>query len=326
MVLPFAILSAIVSTTVSSTDCDDYYECSGQTFNDRVNCYGYSSCSEAIIESDHGLKCDGDRSCYMSQLNLGEAIKCRATASCEAAMIMTDDEVYCEGVASCSNAQIMEASKVYLYGHYAAANTAITQTSTVRAYGYYALLYGSIDSSNIPSLSVKVYGADSGYGANVICRSRSVCSLTCKGGACDSLDFLCMNGATCSLPTGCMEDNSVTTTDGGITCPNVIISDSDDGDAAIEQFMVDKEETKTSDKKWSLYTDYIADDLSLWELRDLDVSLSDNEKVFMDKVSVGTVGYLKNFHFVIVGLVMSAIIFAVFWFYVRAKNENYQKV
>merc|ERR1719461_958685 len=183
--LSLLLLNLLSIYCVLSTDCDDYYECAGQTFNDRVNCYGYSSCSEAIIDSEHGLKCDGDRSCYAASISLGEAIKCRSTASCEAATMQTDDEIYCEGVASCSNAQINAASKVYLYGHYGAVNTKISKASTIRAYGYYALLFANIDSIDQSSMSVKVYGADSGYGANYICRSGSSCSLTCKGGACE---------------------------------------------------------------------------------------------------------------------------------------------
>merc|ERR1712228_31404 len=303
-------------------------ECSGQTFNDRVNCYGYSSCSEAIIESDHGLKCDGDRSCYMSTMTLGESIKCRSTASCEAASMTTDDEIYCEGVASCSNAQINTASKVYLNGHYAAANTMITKTSTIRAYGYYALLYGTIDSGlDATTISVKIYGADSGFGANYICRSGSFCSLSCKGGACDSLDFLCFDGSTCSLPTGCFEDNSVLTTDAGVVCPNVLFSDSAESDAEIEQFIIDKEETKTSDKKWALYEEYIADDLSLWELRDLNI-VSSEDKVLMTTSNGLSVGeyFENNMHLIIIVAVMSFMVVSVFWIYVRAKNENYQKL
>merc|ERR1712129_612292 len=101
-----------------------------------------------------------------------------------------------------------------------------------------------------------------------------------------------------TLPNGCLEDNYVTTTDAGITCPNVIMSSSADEDAQIEAFMVAKEESKMEDKKWSLYAEYIADDLSLWEL--------------MDEVSVGDVvsnGYWKkdNLHVIIVGLVMTVV-------------------
>merc|ERR1712204_125390 len=107
---------------------------------------------------------------------------------------------------------------------------------------------------------------------------------------------------SCSLPNGCLEDNSVTTTDVGITCPNVMMSSSDDEDAQIEAFMVAKEESKMEDKKWLLYAEYIADDLSLWELRDL-ADVSGN--VLMDKVSVGVAvsnGWKKkNLHFIIVG-------------------------
>ena len=258
-------------------------------------------------------------------MTLGEAIKCRSTASCESATMSTEDEIYCEGVASCSNAQISAATKVYLYGHYAAVNSVITTTSTIRAYGYYALLFATIDSVGQSTLTLKVYGADSGYGANYICRSGSSCSLNCKGGACYALDFLCMSGSTCSLPTGCSDDNSVVTTTDGITCPNVIISDSAANDEEIEQFVVDKENAKTSDKKWALYEDYIADDLSLWEMRDLAVSNEDNKVLVTD--GVGDFGYLDaNLHSIVGVAVMSFIVAAVCWFYIRAARESYQKL
>ena len=181
MLSTLAVVS-LLNAVMGTQNCDDYYECSGETFTDRTNCYGYASCAESSFISDHGLKCDGDRSCYMANMELGEAILCRSTASCEEATMTTDEEVYCEGVQSCANAEVNGAGKVYLYGHYAAVNTKISGVSTVRAYGYYSFLYGTLDSQDLDELQVKLYGVDAGYGANVICRSGSTCSLVCKSG------------------------------------------------------------------------------------------------------------------------------------------------
>lgn len=138
----------------------------------------------------------------------------------------------------------------------------------VRGYGYYSLLYATIDSGDNNELSAKLYGVDSGYGANLICRTGATCTLTCKSGACLNLDFICMNGATCSVsPEQCLEDNSVSSYE-GITCPTWKISTSDDDDTTFNAYMDQKEIDKESDKKWSLYQSYIADDITLFASRE----------------------------------------------------------
>lgn len=90
---------AISVYSVSSLDCDDYFECSAQTVgNDRLNCYGYGACSDVIIETEHGVRCDGDRSCYNAQITADESISCRSVASCDTAILTTDDDIVCEGI------------------------------------------------------------------------------------------------------------------------------------------------------------------------------------------------------------------------------------
>ena len=93
-----ATIFAVSLCLVSSLDCDDYLECHAQTLSDRVNCYGYGSCSDVVIETEHGVRCDGDRSCYNAQITADESISCRSVASCDTAVLNTDDDVYCEGI------------------------------------------------------------------------------------------------------------------------------------------------------------------------------------------------------------------------------------
>ena len=55
-------LLAIGAYLVSSQsfDCDDYFECQAEEVgNERLNCYGYGSCSQVTIETEHGIRCDG---------------------------------------------------------------------------------------------------------------------------------------------------------------------------------------------------------------------------------------------------------------------------
>ena len=105
MALLALALSALITTSRATVNCDDYYECAGQLLTDRTNCYGFGSCSFATIASDHGLKCDGDRSCFSADLDLAESIKCRSTASCESASITTADELHCESCQAACSAQ-----------------------------------------------------------------------------------------------------------------------------------------------------------------------------------------------------------------------------
>ena len=141
-------------------------------------------------------------------------------------------------------------------------------------------------------MSLKIYGVDSGYGANVICQSGSTCSIQCKSAGCLNLDFICLNGATCSVsPQQCVEDNSVSDYE-GVTCPTWKVSTSDDDDADFYSYMEEKEANKESDKKWTLYQEYIEDDLTLFESRESEESEMNKNKIVA--IKGGNSAFINN--------------------------------
>ena len=130
-----------------------------------------------------------------------------------------------------------------------------------------------------------------------------------------------MEGADCSIsPSACLSDNSVTTTDDGTTCPTWKVSTSSDDDAEFEEYMVTKDSEKESDKKWTLYSEYIADDLTLWDTRD---SETDETILSNGIMAVGNAVYSVDGYVAIA--VVSVLIIVLY--YIQSKyRSNYQKI
>ena len=80
-----------------------------------------------------------------------------------------------------------------------------------------------IDSLNKNEMTVHAFGHLAGYGATVICRSGTKCTLECRSTGCKNMDYICMNGAQCTLkPKLCRTEGHKIDTFKGVECPNII--------------------------------------------------------------------------------------------------------
>ena len=165
--------------------------------------------------------------------------------SCKEATIQALNEIYCSGTQSCHLAIKISGDIVYAYGYSSAFQSNI-YASTVKAYGYYAISRAKIDSVNQTGMTVHSYGHYSGYGATFICRDQSECTLKCKASGCKNMDFICLNGAICSVtPNGCLSQREINIMDTdesikGIDCPNWSESDSDEMDDTYLRYIEQK--------------------------------------------------------------------------------------
>merc|ERR1712176_1015786 len=169
--------------------------------------------------------CNGNRACYRSNINANWGVMCDAHYSCSKSDIMSYQNIECNGKGSCHDSVMNSTkyngiSKVNINGHYAAAKARI-YSDLIHGFGYHSFIFATIDSMARDQMTVHAFGHHAGYGATVICRKNSKCSLICKGSGCYNLDFLCMHGATCILsPTKCRGDQADTFN--GIECPNMM--------------------------------------------------------------------------------------------------------
>eukprot|EP01083_Nonionella_stella_P154181 496483_1 len=304
------------------TCCDDYFECEHINHTDVMSyCYGFGSCYGSSISSYNSTYCDGAYSCHTASIDSSQSVFCRSIASCASATLKSTS-LYCEGIASCSYADI-EAYTVYSYGHYGSADSVISGASTIRAYGYYSLLYSVVDSTNVPKMSVKLFGVDAGYGANIVCQSGSSCTVTCKGSGCLETDVICLNGASCSVsPEECLSDNSVNEYE-GISCPQWKVSKSADEDDGFHAYIRQKEIEKEENIKWKLFQAYISADMDSFEAligeREKDKVLNGNLGLSVDSV-LGT-----NMHLYLVATIVSFVLVALICAMNRC-NDQYMKL
>eukprot|EP01084_Bolivina_argentea_P098827 177655_1 len=321
VVFPFAVYFLFHLATIhATTDCHDYFECESQTLTDLTNCYGFGSCYASSISTDNPIHCDGAHSCHAASIDSDESVFCRSIASCSGATLKSVSKLYCEGIASCSNADIETGGTVYSYGHYGTTGSTIYGASTVRGYGYYSLLYATVDSANVEKMSVKLFGVDAGYGANIVCQSGSTCTLTCKGGGCGETDFICLYGASCSVsPEECLSDNSVQEYE-SVSCPQWKISNSANDDEDFTEYMKQKESEKEDNIKWKLFETYTAEDMDSFDAL---IEQRQEDKILDGKVILDVHG--TNVYSYLVGTIISFVLIALICAIKRC-NDQYLKL
>mmetsp|Transcript_40744 Transcript_40744/g.65446 ORF Transcript_40744/g.65446 Transcript_40744/m.65446 type:complete len:774 (+) Transcript_40744:42-2363(+) len=185
-----------------------------------MECAGTASCKSLSITNPAIVECLANRACYRATIDtLHGSIVCDGHYSCSGGTLTTGQHTECNGKGSCNEAVIHAVNRVFLNGHYSGQGAQI-KAQVVRAYGYHSMVFSTIDSEDHPELVVHAFGHMAGYGATVICRSTKTCSLVCKGSGCKNLDFVCLEGADCTVnPVKC-GDGSVDVFK-GIDCPTM---------------------------------------------------------------------------------------------------------
>jgi len=232
----------------NSIDATNIY-CAGSTgcaraklsASGNVYCYSQYGCSGTRINADADTFCSGQSSCYNSFITNGKSANCEANEGCFGARITNANKVGCMGTQSCRRAVISTANSVRGYGYQSMYFTEISGSSSVRGWGYQSLTETIVDSQGLSRMTVEIY-TDS-YQSQVICRSGSTCTVSCKGTGCGGITYVCLSGATCNVsPGGCVSDNSVADINGE-TCPTFtdtlsleIFTDEADEDYEFDEF------------------------------------------------------------------------------------------
>mmetsp|Transcript_35157 Transcript_35157/g.31007 ORF Transcript_35157/g.31007 Transcript_35157/m.31007 type:complete len:662 (+) Transcript_35157:53-2038(+) len=218
--------NGVISKESLTTNCNAANECEGQTIShgNNVFCSGYQGCLNADLSVDDGLlgcggdagckgskiyltspyldpvTCGGNRGCYQSNItSVNQNIECYGQYGCaESVLIASNDDIECQGKGSCAES-VIRGNTILANGEEAARAATIYGASSVDGLGYYSLTYSIIDSDGVTSLNVNVQGNLAGYGATLICRDGSDCTLNCKSTGCKNMDYVCLSGANCNI-------------------------------------------------------------------------------------------------------------------------------
>jgi len=258
----------------------------------QVLCSGYQSCADSSdiqVLPDGQFHCTGAQSCSSSNINchaisvscLGNAAcsdstinnngkwgtSCHAPYSCENAKIISSvggggSWVSCHGVYACKSATISPTASgvtIYSRGYLSATLATIYgKDNQIIGYGYQSFAYSTIDSNNEATIVVKLFAYQAGYGATLICRGNSVCTLDCIENSCENMDYICPSTATCNItPSKCI-DNSNNQID-GVICPNILnnINNDDEINRFLEQKKIERENEKLYKQ---IFSDIIGND------------------------------------------------------------------
>jgi len=219
---------------VRAVQCNAKFACRGatkistQSTNGLIACNGHGACLD-VVDTMSGIyvECTGSSACSHSQIKAFMDAQCGGFESCREAHIVSDnDAVYCTATRSCSEATIVannadvvcSADNSCEYGEISAAALksyglrssafSVVDAASIIGFGSYALSYADVDSVNRASLSMRLWGDFSGYGATLVCRSGSKCVVDCKGSGCMDSELLCLYGSTCEVEPAECEVNS----------------------------------------------------------------------------------------------------------------------
>jgi len=219
---------------VRAVQCNAKFGCRGatkistQSTNGLIACNGHGACLD-VVDTMSGIyvECTGSAACSHSSIKAFMDAQCGGFESCREAHIVSDnDAVYCTATRSCSEATIVantadvvcSADKSCEYGEISAASLksyglrssafSVIDAANIIGFGSFSLSYADVDSVNRASLSVRLWGDFSGYGATLVCRSGSQCAVDCKGSGCMHSELLCLYGSTCEVePAECDVNN-----------------------------------------------------------------------------------------------------------------------
>ena len=118
----------------------------------------------------------------------------------------------------------MTDEEIQVSGYYAAYQATLSAGSRITANAHYALAFATMESVPQQSITLKLSGHLTAYGATFICKADSSgCTVDCTGTACRNMDYVCLAGASCSIrPSGCVLLNGGKVA--GIECPNWLTS------------------------------------------------------------------------------------------------------
>ena len=201
-----------------------------ESITSNILCQGSASCRNQNIHSDLNTYCLGDQSCSSAIINSGDSVYCDGNVSCKQSEITALSTIYCAGTDGCNEA-IIHSHSVHLLGYNTAFQSKI-YANTVKAFGNYAFAHAVIESINNTALAIESYGIYSGYGASIICRSGSECTLKCKNNGCLNLDFLCLSGSQCAVTPNVCDENNIVASYEGTDCPKWYTSNSAEEDDA----------------------------------------------------------------------------------------------
>eukprot|EP01084_Bolivina_argentea_P194061 332925_1 len=173
-------------------DCYNTTQCVGQSLNTDglVWSDGYKSSfgPSTHITADSGVLCRGAFSCNSVSSLISEShLVCRGASSCSNIkhIEVTNgpyNSVYCYGANSCEFSIFRKAKTVYCYGEKSCSNSLFMNVPYIEGYGAFSLYNATIYSTN--SLSVNLYGEQSGFSAQLLCQSGDVCNINCAGNGC----------------------------------------------------------------------------------------------------------------------------------------------
>jgi len=205
-----AFIFASIINVLSALDCitDETAGCTGTFISvNPTNCRGYQACKDKnIFVSGGTVSAYGDQSAYGANI--------QAT------------NVNAFGYQSMYTTDIQITGTLTIDGYQGAYGSNI-KAAVVTSYGRNSLYTATIEPYST-TLTVNLYGSQSGYNADVICQSGSTCTVNCvTQTACQSLQIYCYSGATCKYDCdGDGNDNFgcpsvVTGVDTGLTDPQI---------------------------------------------------------------------------------------------------------
>eukprot|EP01083_Nonionella_stella_P303527 1051105_1 len=177
--------------TAYSTECNNAFECVGQSLNDTEHTAfnGYKS-GFGPTTSWHGgtTICRAAFSCnsmaFLTSISGSEEyIHCEGVSSCGNTTITTSQECYCAGANSCAYTQLSAGRFIDCQGDQSCSFAHINNTETVHGAGAYALYNAMIDTQGIDrsTFTIDLSADYAAYGATLICRSGHTCDIYCTG-------------------------------------------------------------------------------------------------------------------------------------------------
>eukprot|EP01083_Nonionella_stella_P065037 170027_1 len=178
--------------TAYSTECNNAFECVGQSLNDTEHTAfnGYKS-GFGPTTSWHGgtTICRAAFSCnsmaFLTSISGSEEyIRCEGVSSCANTTITTSQECNCAGANSCVYTQLSSGDVIGCQGDQSCSFAHIDNTERVDGAGAYSLYKAVIDTQDIDSstqFTIALSGDYAAYGATLICRSGYTCNIDCYG-------------------------------------------------------------------------------------------------------------------------------------------------
>ena len=240
-------LSIAVSINFGTTlggdlTCDEARSCAGDYLenNDRILCYGFRSCEEAVMVSEYGSQMVGSLSGYSASVEVNynntrdsRFITARGyfdhSFGDDSDGVTNDTTVVCYGEKSCLAANYLGfgAHEYNCWGKDSCAHSWIVlkddttdNSSFVNLYfgGQFSFFNGTLF-SNAQNMNVSMQGGFSGYNGTIYCEEGAQCIINCHGNGCFNLNVYVDDGANCWI-VGC--DLNITSGYGyGVACPNI---------------------------------------------------------------------------------------------------------